>query len=138
MNYRAMQKLDKMKETFAASLKNPKEYLFNLIYSNYADMSGKVRKKAIYQKAFSEAFDKSKAQGINKGELRIYFDFIESLANYWNNNGYICEVDSKGIVFVVIEVIHMNSSKEYIPKKYIDNMIKDLLVSGINRYVKEI
>ena len=30
MNYRAMQKLDKMKETFAASLKNPKEYLINL------------------------------------------------------------------------------------------------------------
>ena len=39
MNYRAGQKLDIIRKTFGESLKSPKEYLINIISSNFTAMS---------------------------------------------------------------------------------------------------
>lgn len=55
MNYRAGQKLDIIRKTFGESLKSPKEYLINIISSNFTAMSEKVNTKGIYKELFTEA-----------------------------------------------------------------------------------
>ena len=135
MNYRAGQKLDIIRKTFGESLKNPKEYLINIISSNFNDMSEKVNIKGIYKESFTEAFDCK--EHFDEEDMNVYISFLDELATYWNQNGYKCKVDSRGIVFTVLEIINMNKSKAYIPQAYLEVMINDFLVCGINRYVTE-
>ena len=46
-----------------------------------------------------------------------------------------CKVDSRGIIYIVLELIHMRKSKPYIPNNYLEEMINDFLTCGINRYI---
>ena len=46
-------------------------------------------------------------------------------------------MDSRGIIYVVLELIHMRKSKAYIPKEYLEDMINDFLECGIDRYITE-
>lgn len=63
--------------------------------------------------------------------MNVYISFLDELATYWNQNGYKCKVDSRGIIFTVLEIINMNKSKAYIPQAYLEVMINDFWYVGL-------
>ncbi|MDD3795707.1 MAG: TetR/AcrR family transcriptional regulator [Lachnospiraceae bacterium] len=133
MKYRMNQKLNTIQTTFPDSKENPVQYVANLLYINFRDMEEKVQNKEIYKEMFDTVFTDEK-DVMNQMSLS-YEIFFSELTAYWEKENLAYEMDIKGILSLIYGLSFFFGAKKYMEESYFEELLKEFIYSGVNRYL---
>ncbi|MDD2980761.1 MAG: TetR/AcrR family transcriptional regulator [Hespellia sp.] len=133
MKYRMNQKLNTIQTTFPDSRENPVQYVANLLYTNFWDMGEKVQNKGIYKEMFDTVLTDEK-DIMNQMSLS-YEIFFSELTAYWKKENLAYEMDIKGILNLIYGLSVFFGAKKYMEESYFEELLKEFIYSGVNRYL---
>ncbi|MDD3253066.1 MAG: TetR/AcrR family transcriptional regulator [Lachnospiraceae bacterium] len=134
MEYRMKQKLNAIRITFPDSRENPVQYVANLLYINFWDMGEKVQNKAIYKEMLDTVLTDEK-DVMNQMSLS-YEIFFGELTAYWEKENLTYEMDIQGVLSLIYGLFFFFGAKKYMEESYFEELLKEFIYSGMNRYLK--
>lgn len=137
MEYRAGQKLDRLKLRFPESEEEPAVFLSGIILEHFLDMEGKIEKKSIYREAF-RSLRLWQEERREQDMLNVYVAFLEELNSYWEKHGVPWKAEPKGIIYLVIGLMGYGAAKRDMEKRYYEELLKVFIDAGVNKYLMPI
>lgn len=134
MAYRVIQKLDDIEQKIPYSLENPKKFLSDIIYKGSVDLAKKIRKQSMYKDAFKIflVHDFKKGSRIET----LYRDFLDRLAEYWEQNNVVRSVDKKGLANAFIGSFILCCNNEHFNEETFDEVLYIYISGIVSKYIE--
>lgn len=132
--YRSIQKLNKIEKDFVNSLKDPINFLTDVIYKYSIDLIAKAETQPVYKDAFKVLSTRKKSD-INKIE-NLYGDFLYRLIEYWKSNNVVKKIDEKGLSNAFIGSFVLCSNFYHFDEEYFGKILKIYVLNVVNTYIE--
>ncbi len=133
ISYRSAQKLSIIEEKFPDSLKDPVQFLSDIIYRYAIDLMEKVETQQTYRDAFKLFYKKNNSDtNYVKG---LYIGFLTKLTAYWKQNKAIRDADVHGLANAFVGSFVLCFNAKQFEQSYFNEILKTYIFNIVDRYI---